>query len=99
MIKTITTALALTVASCSMSPAYANSSPEFCAGLSNIAMKVASLRDTGMAAGDVYEVLVASGLPEEAAYNLVLTIYTTASDDSPEVVGKVFYKVCAGEAL
>lgn len=91
MIKTLTTTLMLTVASCSMSPAYAGVD---CATYGNNAMKVAEARDKGMPAGDAYEVLVLSGMSKNDAYNMVYVIYTTGRDDPPVLVGNIFYSIC-----
>lgn len=91
MFKTLTTTLMLTVASCSMSPAYAGVD---CTTYGNNAMKVAKARDIGVLGGDVYEVLVNSGMNKQEAYEMVYVIYTTGRNDPPELVGNIFYSIC-----
>ena len=99
MIKTLTTMLMLSMASCSMSPAYAQTKTKTCSVVQEVSTTVATLRDQGSPAGKVFQFLVMAGMTEDAAYDLVLVVYTNLKGSSPEDVGSLYYKACAGEPL
>ena len=97
MIKTLTTTLMLAVASCSFSPAYAQTpEDQTCYVVQEVSTVVATLRDDGVPAGQVYQFLVIQGMPEDVAYELVLGVYTKLRNVNPDNVGTFYYKMCAG---
>lgn len=95
MIKTLTTTLMLAVASCSFSPAYAQTTEECEAG-AFISGEVANLRDQGASASVSYQILVSSNMDPDTAYALVLLIYTDLKNVGPDDVANVFYTTCVG---
>ena len=100
MIKTLTTTLMLAVASCSFSPAYAQTTEDrTCYVVQEVSTVVATLRDDGVPAGQVYQLLVTQGMPEDVAYELVLAVYTKLRNVDPDNVGALYYNICSGELL
>lgn len=93
MIKTTLTAALLVLSTYTTALA---TTPEVCTMVAKVSTQVSELRDMGVSGGDAFRLLLASGVPEDAAYAMVLVVYTQLKDTPPDEVGNMYYKVCLG---
>lgn len=54
-------------------------------------------RDAGTPPEVIYQQLVMVGMPQQAAYNLVVTVYSTHKEKNKEEVQESFMNWCVGE--
>lgn len=70
-----------------------------CPMVSEIAYKVAHMRDDGLTPKDAFDILVMAGMPTDVAEKVVVAIYVALEDESPTEVGEVYLEKCLGDSL
>ena len=94
--KQLILALALLVAPLGAS---ARTPDEQCAVVASMVLFAAQGRDLGSHPEDVYNGLLADGIPAEMAMSIVATVFFTRPDVHPNDLAMSFFNYCTSEAL